>query len=282
MQTLHTDDGVPLHLQQWAAPEPATRGTVLIVHGLGEHIGRYAHVAAFLNACGWHAAGFDQRGHGASGGRRGALRKPDDLLRDLGEVIDVLRAQRGGPLVLLGHSMGGLVAGRFVAEGLSDQPAGWYRPVDALVMSSPALDPGMRPAQKLLLAIASPLLPWLAAGNGLDPNWISRDPKVVAAYRADPLVHDRITPRLARFIVEGGELVRERAASWRLPTLLMYAGADRCVAPRGSRVFADAAPAAAVQTRCYEPLFHEIFNEPEQQQVLQDLGRWLAALSGLH
>jgi alpha-beta hydrolase superfamily lysophospholipase len=210
------------------------------------------------------------------------LRKPDDLLRDLGEVIDVLRAQRGGPLVLLGHSMGGLVAGRFVAEGLGERPAGWYRPVDALVMSSPALDPGMRPAQKLLLAIASPLLPWLAAGNGLDPNWISRDPKVVAAYRADPLVHDRITPRLARFIVDGGELVRERAASWRLPTLLMYAGADRCVAPRGSRVFADAAPAAAVQTRCYEPLFHEIFNEPEQQQVLQDLGRWLAALSGLH
>jgi alpha-beta hydrolase superfamily lysophospholipase len=282
MQTLHTDDGVPLHLQQWSAPEPANRGTVLIVHGLGEHIGRYAHVAAFLNACGWHVAGHDQRGHGASGGRRGALRRPDDLLRDLSQVIDVLRAQRSGPLVLLGHSMGGLVAGRFVAEGLAEAPAGWYRPVDALVMSSPALDPGMRPLQKLMLAVAGPLLPWLAAGNGLDPGWISRDPKVVAAYQADPLVHDRITPPLARFIVDGGELVRARAVRWALPTLLMYAGSDRCVAPRGSRAFAEAAPPSVVRTRCFEPLFHEIFNEPEQQQVLQELGQWLAARSGMH
>jgi alpha-beta hydrolase superfamily lysophospholipase len=275
MNTLQTDDGLQLHLRQWAPAGRGRRGTVLIVHGLGEHIGRYQHVAAALTADGWHVAGFDQRGHGASGGPRGSIAQPDDLLRDLARVIDLARGQDAGPLVLLGHSMGGLVAGRFVAEGLSARPADWHRPVDALAMSSPALDPGMRAWQKALLAVAEPLVPGLAAGNGLNANWISRDPRVVAAYRADPLVHDRIVPRLARFIVDAGRLVRERAVHWALPTLLMYAGSDRCVAPGGSAEFAAAAPGSVVDTQCYPALFHEIFNEPEQAQVLDRLRDWL-------
>lgn len=278
MQTLHTEDGVSLRLRHWEAAEPRhARGTVLLVHGLGEHIGRYEHVAAALAAAGWHVSGYDQRGHGGSGGRRGAVRQADDLLRDLGQVIDVVRARHPGPLVLLGHSLGGLVAGRFVAEGLAPQPASWWRPVDALVMSSPALDPGMRGWQKALLAVAHPLVPGLPAGNGLNPAWVSRDPKVVAAYQADPQVHDRIVPRLARFIVDAGELVRHRAAGWQLPTLLLYAGADRCVAPRGSEAFAAAAPKAVVESHRYDGLYHEIFNEPEQAEVLARVCRWLAA-----
>jgi alpha-beta hydrolase superfamily lysophospholipase len=278
MQTLHTEDDARLQLRHWEALDPAqARGSVLIVHGLGEHVGRYEHVAAMLTAAGWHVSGYDQRGHGRSGGRRGAIARPDDLLRDLGQVVDLVRARHAGPLVLLGHSLGGLIAGRFVAEGLARQPAPWWRPVDALVMSSPALDPGMRAWQKALLAVAGPLLPGLPAGNGLDPAWVSRDPKVVAAYQADPLVHDRIVPRLARFIVDAGELVRRRAAEWRLPTLLVYAGADRCVAPRGSRDFAAAAPDKVVESHCYEGLFHEIFNEPEQGEVLARVRQWLAA-----
>jgi alpha-beta hydrolase superfamily lysophospholipase len=278
MQTLHTDDGVELRLQQWDAPAGApVRGTVLIVHGLGEHIGRYAHVAAALSADGWQVAGHDQRGHGRSGGRRGSIAQPDDLLRDLAVVIDFFRARSAGPLVLLGHSLGGLIAGRFVAEGLSARPAAWYRPVDALVMSSPALDPGMRAWQKALLAIAHPLVPGLPAGNGLKPAWISRDPQVVKAYVGDPLVHDRIVPRLARFIVDAGELVRARAAQWKLPTLLLYAGSDRCVAPRGSETFVAAAPKAVVESQAYAPLYHEIFNEPEQAEVIGRLRQWLAA-----
>lgn len=278
MQTLHTEDGASLQLRHWEAGDRAhARGSVLIVHGLGEHIGRYEHVAAALTEAGWYVSGYDQRGHGRSSGRRGSIAHPDDLLRDLGLVVDVVRARHPGPLVLVGHSLGGLIAGRFVAEGLAARPAAWWRPVDALVMSSPALDPGMRAWQKALLAVAAPLLPGLPAGNGLQPAWISRDPKVVAAYQADPLVHDRIVPRLARFIVDAGELVRRRAAAWRLPTLLLYAGADRCVAPAGSRAFAAAAPGAAVETHCYEGLFHEIFNEPEQAEVLARVRQWLAA-----
>ena len=275
--TLQTADGLRLHLRHWPAPistEPE-RGTVLIVHGLGEHIGRYDHVAAHLNGWGWNVVGYDQRGHGLSGGSKGQLAAPDSLLQDLSRVIAAVRAEHAGALVFLGHSMGGLVAARFVAEGLRSSPAAWYRSVDALVLSSPALDAGMNAAQKLLLAVTGPLAPNLAVNNGLKPAWISRDPAVVAAYVADPQVHDRVTPTLARFIVDGGEFVRANAARWTVPTLLLFAGSDRCVAPAGSRAFASAAPPATLTTREFAPLFHEIFNEPEQAEVFAVLGAWL-------
>lgn len=273
MQELRTDDGLALHLRRWNV-SGLGRGTVLLVHGLGEHIGRYEHVAAHLNACGWHVAGYDQRGHGASAGPRGGIPAADALLADLARVIDTARGE-SGPLVLLGHSMGGLVAGRFVAEGLADRPAAWWRPVDALVMSSPALDAGLNPVQKLLLAVTGPLVPDLALGNGLKPEWVCRDPAVVKAYVADPLVHDRVTPRLVRFIVEGGTRVRQRAAQWNVPTLLQWAGADRCVAPAGSAAFAAAAPSAVVAHHRYDALAHEIYNDPERERVLADLASWL-------
>jgi alpha-beta hydrolase superfamily lysophospholipase len=276
--TLTTPDGLTLQLREWACED--ARGSVVIVHGLGENIERYAHVAAHLNRCGRHVIGYDQRGHGASEGARGRLARPDSLLTDLALVIDAVRAQRPGPLVLLGHSMGGLVAARFVAGGLQGEKPGWYRPVDALVLSSPALDPGMSDGQKRLLAVLGPLLPNLALGNGLNPDWISRDPAVVKAYVASPLVHDRITPRLARFIVDGGEFVRAHAAQWRVPTLLLYAGSDRCVAPAGSDAFAAAAPAAVVTTRAFPALFHEIFNEPEQAEAFAALAAWLSSAPG--
>ena len=270
---LSTDDGLPLFLHDW--PHAAPRGTVLIVHGLGEHGGRYAHVAAQLNAWGWRVMAHDHRGHGRSGGERGRIASDDALQRDLSLVIDAARAGSTGPLLLLGHSMGGLIAARFVAEGLQAAPAPWHREVDGLVLSSPALRIGMNGFQKLLLATLGPLAPNLAVANGLDPSWVSRDPAVVAAYVADPLVHDRITPRLTRFIVDGGEFVRGVAPRWRVPTLLMWAGSDRCVAPSGCAEFAAAAPKAVLQAQVFEPLYHEIFNEPEQAQVFMRLQAWL-------
>ena len=280
--TLTTRDGLALHVQAWPA-QGGSAGTVVIVHGLGEHIGRYAHVATRLNAWGWSVVGYDQRGHGRSAGARGQLPRSDALLEDLAMVIDALRAGRAGPLVLLGHSMGGVVAARFAAgaiETAAGNAAGWHRPVDALVLSSPALDAGMSGPQKLLLAVLGRLAPNLAVNNGLKPQWISRDSGVVQAYIADPLVHDRIAPRLVQFIVDGGRVVRERAARWSVPTLLLYAGADRCVAPAGSAAFAAAAPQTAVTSREFPALFHEIFNEPEQGQVFDVLGQWLAGRTG--
>lgn len=272
--TLTAADGLALHLHHW--PCAAPRGTVLIVHGLGEHAGRYAHVAAALNGWGWNVVAHDHRGHGRSAGPRGRIARDDALLEDLALVIDTVRARQPGRLLLLGHSMGGLIAARFVAEALQPQPAAWSREVDALVLSSPALAADMNAVQRLLLATLGRLAPDLAVGNGLKPEWVSRDAEVVRAYVADPLVHDRITPRLARFILDGGEFVRSLAPRWRVPTLLMWAGADRCVAPRGSAAFASAAPAGVVQAQVFEGLAHEIFNEPERAQVIARLGDWLA------
>jgi len=274
--TLRTADGLTLHLQHW--PLEDARGTVLIVHGLGEHIGRCAHVAAALNAARWRVVGYDQRGHGRSTGDRGRLTNGDDLLADVARVIDAVRAQRAGPLVLLGHSMGGLVAARFAAEALAAAPASWSRPLDALVLSSPALNLGMTPVQTLLLAVLGWVAPDLAIGNGLKPQWVSNDPAVVEAYAADPLVHDRVTARLVRFMVEAGAMVLSQAARWQLPTLLLYAGADRCVSPAGSAAFSTAAPVNVVTTQRFAHFAHEIFNEPEKDQVLAALTAWLAAL----
>ncbi|TMH26928.1 MAG: lysophospholipase [Betaproteobacteria bacterium] len=274
-KTLATTDGIELHLRHWPFAT-RSRGTVLIVHGLGEHVARYGHVAAHLNDWGWNVVGYDQRGHGHSGGAKGALNASDDLLRDLAQVIDATRAEHDGTLVLLGHSMGGLIAARFVAEGLAAAPAAWHRPVDALVLSSPALDPGMNAMQRLLLSVLAPLVPSLAVNNGLKTSWISRDSSVVKAYENDPLVHERVTPRLVRFIVDSGELACRNAARWTTPTLLMYAGSDRCVSPAGSARFAAAAPKEIVNVREFAPLYHEIFNEPEQAEVFAALGAWLA------
>lgn len=270
-----TADGLALARRDWPAAGTA-RGTLLIVHGLGEHAGRYEALAARLAAQGWNVVSYDQRGHGASPGARGAIPDDDALLRDLAAVIDSLRAERPGPLVLLGHSMGGLVAARFVAEGLRAPPAPWYRPVDALVLSSPALAADTSAAQKLLLATLGGIAPNLAVNNGLRPEWISRDAAVVAAYVADARVHDRITPRLARFILDNGALVRRLAPLWRVPTLLLWAGADRCVAPRGSAEFAAAAPQGIVQAQEFPALYHEIFNEPERDEPIARLIGWLA------
>jgi alpha-beta hydrolase superfamily lysophospholipase len=274
---VRTRDGLALRRRDW--PATSDKGTIVIVHGLGEHVGRYADVAAQLNANGWSVVGYDQRGHGASPGERGRLAAGDDLLADLAAVIDDVRRVSPPRVVLLGHSLGGLVAGRFVAGGLESPRPEWQRDVDALVMSSPALDIGMTAGKRALLATLERLAPNLGIGNGLDVTAISRDAAVVAAYRADPLVHDRVAPRLVRFLADAGARVRALAPEWTVPTLLLYAGSDRLVVPAGSAAFAAAAPEGVVQSRAFAPLFHEIFNEPERDEVLAVLTAWLDTLA---
>jgi alpha-beta hydrolase superfamily lysophospholipase len=276
MNPVITDDGLALHLRVWPAGNPR-RGLVVLVHGLGEHIDRYDHVARRLNALGFAVVGYDHRGHGRSPGPRGGMPCDDALCADLGRVLYAARESFPGPLVLLGHSLGGLIAGRFVAEGLQASPARWWRAIDALVMSSPALDPGTNAVQKLLLAVVAPALPNLAVNNGLKVDWISRDANVVKAYAADPLVHDRITGRLGLFVARQGPAVIAAAPRWTTPTLLMWAGADRCVSPAGSAAFAAAAPGGVVTVHEWPGLFHEIFNEPEQGDVLKVMADWLVA-----
>ena len=243
----------------------------MLVHGLGEHAGRYDHLARALNSWGFAVRGYDHYGHGESDGVRGALPVEGRLVADLADVIDSTRnrMEPGVPLIVLGHSMGGLVAAYLVALN--------QILVDGLILSSPALDPGLNTFQKFLIATLPRIAPNLTVGNGLDPNFISHDAAVVAAYKADSRVHDRISSRLARFIADGGPKVVAHAPLWTVPTLLMYAGSDKLVNPEGSRAFAAAAPAQVVTSHCFTNLYHEIFNEPDSAPVFEMLKQWLDA-----
>lgn len=292
-------DGENLALYEWPldawAEEtgddgPPPRAVVLLVHGLGEHANRYGHVARQLMDWGFAVRAYDQRGHGESGGARGVLHAESALLDDLAEVVDDTRLRcmrlpdlvntaeslpQQLPLILMGHSLGGLVVGRFVSLAL--------RPVEGLVMCSPALDAGLSRIQKSLLALAPGFARNHVFANGLDSRYISHDAQVVQAYQADPLVHDRMSVGLSRFIAAAGPATIAAAAMWRTPTLLMYAGDDRLVNPEGSRRFAQTAAesphvrASTVTARCFDHLYHELLNEKQPAEVFETLQVWLDA-----
>ena len=265
-------DGENLAVYDWPLhPAQRPRAVVLIVHGIGEHAWRYDHVARRLNGWGFCVRAYDQRGHGESGGARGVLPADHALLGDLAEVVDDTREKVCNPwacpMILLGHSMGGLVAARFVA--------GRLRPLEGLVLSSPAFDPGLSGWQKTLIHLLYRVAPNLAVSNGLDANMLSHDPAVVRAYLADPLNHNRISARLAHFIERESAFAVAAAAGWTVPTLLMYAGADALVNPRGSRAFVAAAPPNVVLGHCFDGLFHELFNESDAAPMFEALEHWL-------
>ena len=261
-------DGQRVFVRDW--PLARARGAVLLAHGLGEHSGRYQGLAAWFNQRGYAVRGYDQRGHGQSGGRRGGLRRADDLLEDLAAVYrDYAGRQPHAPL-LLGHSMGGLVALRAVLDGAVTPPA--------LVLSSPALRSRESPRMIRLAQVLGRWLPHLPLRSALDATKLSHDPGVAAGYREDPLRHGWITPRLADFIFREGEACIAEAASLEVPTLLLVAEGDELVDPAGSRAFARAAaPTGQLTTRFFAALYHELFNEtePGRSQVLMQLGDWL-------
>ncbi|RZI75303.1 MAG: alpha/beta hydrolase [Variovorax sp.] len=268
-QVLRRPDGETLALREWTVKGGAPRAIVQIVHGLGEHMGRYDHVAQRLNSWGFAVRAHDHYGHGRSSGARGGLPSTLRLVDDLAAVVDETRRVRPEevPLILFGHSLGGLVAASLVARDV--------RPVDALVLSSPGLDPGLDAVQKMLLAVLPRVAPNLRVGNGIDSDDISHDRSVVQAYRDDPLNHDRICGRLARFLSEEGAVAQAAAPRWQVPTLLLYAGADKLVEPAASAAFAEAAPAGVVSAICFDGLFHEIFNEQDPEPVFAALCGWL-------
>lgn len=245
------------------------RGAVILVHGLGEHIGRYTDLAERLNQWGFWVWGYDQYGHGEAPGPRGSLPQPDRLLTDLAAVIDSVRHRQDDhtPIILFGHSMGGAVTARLISLNV--------RRVDGLVLLSPALDAGLSAWQKALVAIFLRLAPSVRLGHGMKMAYLSHDPAVLEGYLRDPLVHDRISAPLARFIAEAGPAVLAHAAQWTVPTLLLYAGQDRLVSPAGSRAFAAAAPEAVVRTHVFPMHYHELLNELDREQVYGALGSWL-------
>lgn len=270
LQPFTASDGENLAVYDWPLESGARRrGTVLLVHGLGEHAGRYGHVARQLNAWGFAVRAYDQYGHGQSGGPRGGLNHPQRLIEDLADLVDATRKRMpaGEPLIVLGHSLGGLVVARFASLRL--------RPVDGVVLSSPALNAGLSGFQQFLVRTLVRVAPQLRVGNGLDVQALSHDPAVVADYQSDPLNHDRIGARLGQFLAEAGPATLAAAPAWQVPTLLLWAGADRLVRPAGSEAFAAAAPPAVVEAQAFPTLYHEIFNELDAAPVFARLGQWL-------
>jgi len=263
-----TSDGISLHLNEWPAARPRAR--VLLVHGLGEHSGRYAALAETLNARGISVRAFDHRGHGKSQGRRGVVGSdPHGLSNDALELFQTYAAEGSDLPFLFGHSMGGLVVMHAVAK-LGLRPRG-------LIASSPALASYAGGFDRLLSKVLRRLAPDLTVANGLPADKLSHAPGIERAYLEDTLNHNRISARLARYIFESGPEVIAAASGWRVPTLLQFAGSDRLVDPTGAREFARRAPSDAVEAHEYADLFHEIYNEaePGRGRVIADLFGWL-------
>lgn len=261
-------DGQPIFMRDW--PLAQARGAVLIVHGLSEHSGRYAELAQWLRARGYAVRSYDQRGHGRTPGRRGALRHADDLLDDLTTIHGDYARSLGYPPLVLGHSMGGVVVLRSVLDGRIAP--------GAVILSSPALRSWEPRWRRALARGLTRLAPNLPLRSGLSFGRISHDHARVAAYRADPLRHGWITPRLADFIFRAGASSIADAARLAVPTLLLVAGSDALVDPSGSGDFSRAAaPGGQLTTRFFSMLYHELFNEaePGRGQVLRQLAEWL-------
>lgn len=274
MQAAHesqfaAEDGTSLFIADWTVEGSTAKGGVVMMHGLGEHCGRYAHVARFFNERGWSVRTYDHRGHGRSGGARGDVPDTEAVLRDAKIVVDDFSRQFDAPPLLLGHSMGGLFAARFAT--------GMVSPVRGLILSSPALAIPLSTVQKLLLNSLGAISPGLAVPNGLNPRFVSHDPAVVDAYINDPLVHDKITPRLTRSMLHAVDFAQTHAPKLAIPTLMVVAGDDRLVDASGSDAFFSRLKPGIGTLHRYPDYYHEVFNEVGAARVFKDMNDWLNA-----
>jgi alpha-beta hydrolase superfamily lysophospholipase len=260
-------DGTSLYVADYMVPAGQARGSVVVMHGLGEHCGRYRHLAGFFNECGLSVRTYDHRGHGRSEGKRGDVINGDPMLQDAEIIIDDFSTRYSQPPFLFGHSMGGLFAARFALSRLS--------PLRGLILSSPALSLRLSSAQGRLLKLMHRLAPSIGLPNGLSASMLSHDASVVAAYKADPLVHGRISARLLRSMLSSIAYCQAHAGALSIPALILVAGDDRLVDADGSRQFFAHTPPGMAELHVYDAMFHEIFNEVDAQRPLGDLKRWV-------
>ena len=269
--TLQTSDGLALFSRRWVPDWRPTRLVVALVHGVHEHSGRYAPLATSLMAEGFAVWAVDLRGHGRSPGERGQVAASfDEYVRDAEALLDAAGEAAGDlPLVLMGHSMGGLVAARTVQERGPGGLAG-------LALSSPALAVSAPP---LLEKVAPYVARWLpnAPATRVDLSKLSHDPTVERKYREDPLtLVQGVRARLGYEVVRATERVRERPEAFRLPLYLFHGTADTITDPAGTRWLAERAP-GDVTLRLYDGLYHETLNEDARDRVVADLVAWLDA-----
>lgn len=266
-----THDGIDLHYLAWASDRP--RAGLIITHGFTEHADRYEHVGERFARRGVSTYAFDLRGHGRSEGRRGDAPAFDSFLKDLAAFRRLVRglAPAGLPLFLLGHSLGGLIALRYLQEhphefagaiviapwlGLASPPSRWLR---------------------LLARALAPVLPALPFPAGIRPEQLSRDEDVVRRYRADPLVHDRITPRLFTNIEDAIARVLESGDRVPGPLLLLLAGDDRIVDTPTASAFAARWSRGGIEVRLEDSAYHEILNELDRAATLEAILDWILA-----
>jgi alpha-beta hydrolase superfamily lysophospholipase len=262
-------DGGVRFARAWAPPKDA-RGTVGIVHGLGEHSGRYLDVAEHFLRSGFAVVAFDQIGHGRSGGPRGHGSDYSLLLDDLAVLVGELQRRGDGrlPRFLYGHSLGGSLVLNFA---LRRRPE-----LTGLIVTSPLLRPAVRPPRwKLVLGHAlNRLCPQLTLETGIDPADLSHDPQAVQRYRDDPLVHHRVSARLGIQMLAAGSWALEHADGLALPTLLMHGAADRVTSADASREFA-ARAGSMCTLKVWPDGFHELHWESNRNEVLAIVLEWL-------
>lgn len=263
--------GSVLHIHRWL-PATRPRAIVLLAHGYAEHGGRYADVAQRLNDAGLGLYAIDHLGHGQSDGVPGYIPHFQVYLDGMSVLLAcVQREWPDMPLLLLGHSMGGLIAARFLASH--------QQYFVAAALSGPALQAGggPRPLTKLLGCLLSRIAPHLGV-MALDSGSISRDPDLVARYRADPLVYrGRMSARLAAEMLREMDAAHRDASKIHLPLFIQHGGADHLTAPQGSQRFFTALASVDKQLQIYDGLYHEIYNEPERAEVVADLIHWFDA-----
>jgi alpha-beta hydrolase superfamily lysophospholipase len=261
-------EGMELYYQRWR-PEGIPRASLVVVHGFGEHSGRYDNVVDWFVPRGHAIYAFDQQGYGRSPGTRGYVNYFGEYRQDLKAFLDLVHAAEADrPLFLLGHSMGGLVVLNYVLH----DPSG----LDGVIASAPLL--GTLPTSPILTVLSkalSRLWPRLNLNTGLEVAALSRDKAVVDAYVNDPLVHNLGTPRLGTEMTKAVEWTQDHAADLALPCLILHGGADRIVDPEASRVFFEKVSFHDKERHEYEGSYHEIFNDLDKEVVLADVETWL-------
>ncbi len=262
-------DGLKMYSKGWS-PEKDPKAVVYLVHGLGEHIGRYEHVGAAFAEAGYAMLGFDLRGHGKSGGPRGHTPSAEAYYKDIDSFLaEAAKRYPSAPRFIYGHSLGGFLS---LAYSLSRKPD-----LRGMIVSSPGLRTALH-EQKVKVTLAKVLgaiAPTITLPSGLNAEHISRDPQVVKAYVNDPLVHDKTSTGFGRAALQAGEFVFAHAAELSTPILLAYCSEDKLAFPRGSEEFASLAPKGLVTLKRFDGLYHEPHNEPEKAEVLKTYVQWL-------
>ncbi len=253
-------------------PEDDLKGSIIILHGLGEHSGRYANVVNQLVPLGYAIYGFDLIGHGKSDGKREFIRQYEDFTNILTIYKNKVKSWHPDkPLFLLGHSMGGLIASEYLIDHSSD--------FTGAIISAPLIAVPDNISKFTVLAgkILSTLAPTTGI-TGIDPTAISRDPEVVKAYINDPLVfHGKTTARLSVELLKAIMRVNDETANILLPILVLQGSDDQLVNPEGAMMLYQKANSEDKRIEIYEGLYHEVFNEPERDKVLADVTNWLNA-----